>query len=165
MATIVIDSMSPRDWPAVREIFREGIATGNATLETQVPEWDVWDARHRKDCRLVARVGDQVIGWTALVPYSNRSVYAGVAEVVLYVAESGWGQGIGKLLLRAMIDTSEKAGIWTLQAIVLPENIASIMVLRVCGFREVGRREKIGRVNGIWRDILLLERRSKVVGV
>ena len=152
-------------WPTVREIYGQGIATGNATFETELPDWEKWDHSHRKDCRLVAveTSGSQVVGWAALSPVSNRHVYRGVAEVSVYVASSARGRGIAKALLRALIRESEAAGIWTLQAGIFPENAASITVHKSCGFREVGVRQKIGSLNGIWRDVLLLERRSSIV--
>jgi phosphinothricin acetyltransferase len=141
------------------------LATGNATFETEVPEWEKWDNNHLRDCRLVARAKGQVVGWIALSPVSNRCVYSGVAEVSLYVKASVRGQGIGKALLRAVIKESEYAGIWTLQGGSFPENIASIALQKSCGFREVGRRERIGQMDGVWRDVILMERRSKVVGI
>jgi len=161
----VIESMTPADWPAVRAIYEEGIATGHATFETAAPEWAKWDAGHRPDCRLVARNNSEVLGWAALSPVSGRCVYAGVAEVSVYVAAAARGQGVGKSLLAALIDAAEQAGIWTLQAGIFPENTGSMALHRAGGFREVGRRERLGQMNGIWRDVALLERRSKVVGV
>jgi L-amino acid N-acyltransferase YncA len=129
------------------------------------PEWPEWDAAHRDDCRLVARRTGQVVGWAALSPVSRRCVYGGVAEVSVYVAESARGQGIGRALLSALIDASEAAGIWTLQAGIFPENEASVRLHKSCGFRVVGRRERIGQLHGVWRDTLLLERRSRHAGV
>lgn len=159
-----IVSMAAVDWPAVREIYRQGIASRNATFETEIPPWEQWDARHRKDCRLVAR-GSEVLGWAALSPVSGRAVYAGVAEVSIYVAESVRGGGVGKALLQALIDESERHGIWTLQAGIFPENRASIALHKKCGFREVGVRHRPGKLHEIWRDVVLLERRSSKVGV
>jgi len=156
--------MKAEDWQAVQAIYREGIATGNATLETGAADWVEWDRRHRRDCRLVARREGEIAGWAALSPVSSRRVYAGVAEVSVYVAPSARGQGIGRALLRALIAESERQGIWTLQAGIFPENEASIALHQACGFREVGRRERLGRLHGVWRDVVLLERRSKVVG-
>jgi len=161
---VVIEAMQPDDWPQVEAIYREGIATGNATFETTVPAWEKFDAAHRKDCRLVARDGERVLGWAALSPVSARAVYAGVAEVSVYIAQAARGQGIGTALLRALIAESERAGVWTLQAGVFPENATSLALHQACGFRIVGRREKIGQMNGVWRDVLLLERRSQVAG-
>src|SRR5688572_10613157 len=159
-----IEPMLPSDWPAVRAIYAAGMATGNATFETSVPEWDTWDVAHRPDCRLVARHGEEVLGWTALSPISKRAVYAGVAEESIYIAESARGQGIGKALLIAVINASEEAGIWTLQTGIFPENVASIELHKACGFREVGIRERIGQRDGIWRDVVFLERRSQTTG-
>lgn len=160
----IIEPMTRDDWPAVSAIYAEGIATGDATFESRVPEWADWDRSHRPDCRLVARQQGQVTGWAALSPLSRRQVYAGVAEVSLYVASSARGQGIGGLLLRALIAASEQAGLWTLQAAIFPENRASLGLFGANGFREVGRRERLGQMAGRWRDVVLLERRSKTVG-
>jgi phosphinothricin acetyltransferase len=161
----VIEKLRPEDWPAVRAIYEEGIATGNATFETQVPDWEDWDASHLGDCRLVARKGGHIVGWGALSPVSGRCVYAGVAEVSVYVADAARGQGIGKRLLQALIEVSERWGIWTLQAGIFPENQASIGLHESCGFRQVGTRVRIGQLKGMWRDVVLLERRSETVGV
>jgi L-amino acid N-acyltransferase YncA len=152
------------DWEAVRSIYQDGIATGNATVETHAPDWESWNSNHRPDCRLVARDGDEVVGWAALSPVSTRSAYAGVAEVSVYVSESSRGSGVGKLLLSSLVSTSEAAGIWTLQAMIFVENEASIALHSSSGFRSVGIRERIGSLNGQWRDTLLMERRSNVVG-
>jgi phosphinothricin acetyltransferase len=138
--------------------------TSQTTFETEVPDWDQWDRSRLPHCRLVARSGEQVVGWAALSPVSLRPVYAGVAEVSLYVAAAVWGRGIGRALLRALIEESERAGIWTLQGAIFPENAASLALVKRCGFRAVGRRERIGRRDGLWRDTILVERRSKVVG-
>lgn len=162
---IIIEAMRPEDWEAVRAIYEAGIATKNATFETTVPVWEQWDAAHLKDCRLVARVNGVVVGWAALSPVSSRCVYAGVAEVSVYVVESAWEQGIGKSLLNALVAESERCGLWTLEAGIFPENTSSIALHRSCGFRVVGYRERIGQMDGVWRDTLLLERRSMVVGV
>lgn len=152
--------MAADDWEAVRRIYREGIATGNATFETEAPEWNRWDAAHLPHSRLVARDAAAIVGWAALSPVSPRRVYRGVAEVSVYVAESARGRGSGHMLLEALIGESERHGIWTLQAGIFPENIASLELHRKCGFRLVGRRERIGELGGVWRDVLLLERRS-----
>ena len=157
--------MRDGDWGAVRAIYCEGIATGNATFETDAPAWEAWDKGHLRACRLVARADDQVVGWAALSPVSGRCVYAGVAEVSIYVSASARGQGIGRALLAALVEASERAGLWTLQAGIFPENAASLALHRAHGFREVGRRERIGQMNGVWRDVVFMERRSKVVGI
>jgi L-amino acid N-acyltransferase YncA len=159
-----IEAMRQSDWSAVAAIYAEGIASGQATFETAVPAWAEWDGAHRADCRLVARRADQVVAWAALSPVSRRQVYAGVAEVSLYVAAAARRQGIGRALLQALIAASERQGLWTLQAGVLAENQASLALCQTCGFRVVGRRERLGQLHGVWRDVILLERRSQVVG-
>lgn len=164
MNTVVIDTLRPDDWPSVKAIYREGIATGMATFETEPPPWERWNAAHRLDCRFVARDGDRVLGWAALSPVSDWCVYTGVAECSIYVAEAARGQGIGKRLLGALIEASEAAGIWTLQAGIFPENAASLALHQACGFRVVGIRERIGQLHGVWKDVVFLERRSPVVG-
>jgi phosphinothricin acetyltransferase len=157
--------MTCADWPAVRSIYLEGIATGHATFETDAPSWEKWDANHLRDCRLAARAGEAVLGWAALSPVSGRCVYAGVAEVSVYVDANYRGQGVGRELLEALIDQSEQRGLWTLQAGVFPENRASLALHEKCGFRVVGRQERIGCMNGVWRDVIRLERRSRKVGI
>lgn len=161
----MIDNMHDTDWEQVRSIYLEGIATGHATFETSAPAWEKWDANHLREPRLVCRQDGRVVGWAALSPVSGRCVYAGVAEVSVYVAQDSRGQGIGQALLAALVEQSEERGIWTLQAGVFPENRASIDLHIRRGFREVGRREKLGKMAGVWRDVALLERRSKVAGV
>lgn len=156
--------MTPADWPFVMEIYLEGIATGDATFETSAPNWEQWDANHHQFARLVIKQAKTVVGWAALSRVSARQAYVGVAEVSVYVAEQSRGQGLGRQLLEALIADSEMSGIWTLQASVFPENVASRMLHRHCGFREVGERVRIAKLNGVWRSTLLLERRSKVVG-
>jgi len=170
--------MPPDLWPAVREIYREGVATGNATFETELPDWEKWDSSHRKDCRLVAvepfdedteevlisRNKLTVLGWAALSPVSARRVYRGVAEVSVYVSAAARGRGVGKTLLQALVQESEVNGIWTLQAGVFPENTASVALHKSCGFRKVGVRRQIGKLGDSWRDVLLLERRSRSIG-
>ena len=163
--SIAIDRMRANDWPAVRAIYEEGLATGQASFETVAPEWEAWDANHCPDGRLVARQGEQVIGWAALSPVSRRAVYRGVAEVSVYVAAAARGRGAGRALLVALIEASEAAGVWTLQASIFPENEASVALHRACGFRVVGRRERVAQHHGVWRDTLLLERRSSRAGV
>jgi L-amino acid N-acyltransferase YncA len=160
-----IVDMANEDWPAVREIYTEGIATGNATFETVVPDWTKWDGGHHKECRLLARDDREIFGWAALSPVSSRRVYAGVAEVSIYVAGTARGRGVGKALLKALIEASERTGIWTLQAGIFPENVASVRLHKSCGFREVGSRQRLGQFAGVWRDVCLLERRSARPGV
>lgn len=161
----VIDSMRPSDWDFTREIYIEGMTTGEATFETEAPDWERWDAGHLPQCRLVARNGDGVIGWAALSLVSKREVYAGVAEVSVYVASAARGRGVGSALMRALIEASERHGVWTLQSSVFPKNNASVALHLNHGFREVGGRERIARHHGVWRDTVMLERRSRVVGV
>ena len=159
-----IRAMTPEDWLAVRDILLEGIATGVATFETEAPGWDEWDRDHLRAARLVAAAGPRVVGWAALSPLSRRSAYSGLAEVSVYVAGSERGHGVGKALLNAIIEVSETSGLWTLQASIFPENAASLALHRCCGFRVVGRRRRIGRLLGVWRDVVLMERRSQKVG-
>ncbi len=149
-------------WPDVKKIYAEGVATGNATFQASIPEWEEWDSAHVQTPRLVAVENDKVLGWAALTAVSGRCVYAGVGEVSVYVSESARGKGIGKLLLNALIAASEQNGFWTLQAGIFPENTGSIKIHEDCGFRIIGKREKIGKMNGQWRDTLLLERRSSI---
>jgi len=188
-----IYTMRADDWDQVQSIYIQGILTGDATFELEVPSWDKWDASHLNNCRLVARehtaeaAGSQrcskgleagqagrlfygqpmdsvILGWAALSPVSSRCVYGGVAEVSIYIAEQFRGKGIGQVLLAALIQESERCGIWTLQAGIFPENVASIALHKRNGFREVGRRERLGKMNGVWRDVVLLERRSSIAG-
>ena len=159
-----IQPMLPRDWPQVRAIYLEGIATGNATFAQTAPEWQTWDAEHLTAARLVARAEDRLVGWAALSRVSGRCVYAGVAEVSIYIAEQARGRGVGRQVLDRLVIESEAAGIWTLQAGIFPENAASIALHERAGFRLVGRRERLGQMNGRWRDVVLLERRSRMVG-
>jgi L-amino acid N-acyltransferase YncA len=157
---IQIETMRPQDWEAVRAIYLEGIATGNATFEQSAPEWEKWDAGHLPGARIVARSEGDVVGWAALSAVSSRCVYAGVAEVSIYVAERARGRGVGRQLMAHLIAESEAAGIWTLQAGIFPENVASIALHQRAGFRIVGQRERLGQMNGRWRDVVLMERRS-----
>jgi len=158
-----VRDLRPGDWAEVARIYAEGIATGNATFETEVPSWEDWDAAHLPAQRFVAERDGRVCGWIAAVPVSSRRCYAGVAELSVYVGEEARGQGVGAELLAAVIESSERAGIWTLQTGVFPENAASLALLRRFGFRAVGTQERIGRLHGVWRDVVLLERRSEGV--
>jgi phosphinothricin acetyltransferase len=158
-----IENMIENDWDQVRAIYLEGIATGNATFETEAPSWESWDESHSKTCRLVAKDGNKILGWTTLSPVSGRHVYAGVADVSIYISHSYKGRGIGTALLRSMIELSEKEGFWTLQAGIFPENTSSIKLHNKAGFREVGIRERLGKMNGVWRDVVLLERRNGIL--
>ena len=152
--------MKASDWQQVRAIYLEGIRSGHSTFETDAPPWVLWDEGHLPFARLVMRDGEMILGWAALSPVSKRVVYRGVAEVTVYVSEKVQGKGIGRALLEALIDEAEKNGIWTLQASIFPENTASVQLHLRCGFREVGRRERIAMLNGVWRDTLLFERRA-----
>lgn len=153
------------DWPSVRRIYEDGIASGNATFESVAPTWQAWDIGHLRDCRLIAIDSRRVVGWAALSPVSSRCVYAGVAEVSVYVASDAQGREIGSHLLQALVTESERKGIWTLEASLFPENEASLALHKRCGFRVVGCRRKLGQMNGRWRDVLLLEKRSVRVGI
>ena len=158
-----LQAMRPDDWPAVRAIYEAGIATGDATFETAAPSWAAWDAGHLAGHRLVAVVAGQVAGWAALSPVSDRCAYAGVAEASVYVAAQATGRGVGRALLEGLVGGADAAGIWTVQAGIFPENTASLALHRRCGFRTVGVRERLGKLDGRWRDVVLLERRSPVV--
>jgi L-amino acid N-acyltransferase YncA len=155
--------MTRDNWDQVADIFRQGIETGIATFETQIPSYDKWDEAHVQSCRIIAMVGNSVVGWAALVPVSTRKVYSGVGEVSIYISNKFKGLRIGTKLLDKLIEESENKGFWTLQAGIFPENTASIKLHQNHGFRIVGYREKIGQLNGIWRDTILLERRSKKI--
>lgn len=165
MIGIEIRTLTADDWDAVSSIYLGGLATGQATFETQAPSWTQWNSAHLPVPRLVATSAERVLGWAALSQVSARAVYVGVAEVSVYVDNDSRGQGVGKALFGALITESEKNGIWTLQASVFPENVASIALHKSCDFCVVGRRERIGNRNGVWRDTVLLERRSKLVGI
>ena len=160
---MTVRDLRPDDWPEVARIYAEGIATGNATFETEVPAWEAWDESHLRGHRLVAEEDGQVVGWIALAPVSSRPCYAGVAEISVYVTESARGKGMGSELLAALVESAEHGGIWTLQTSVFPENEPSLALLRRFGFRAVGTRERIGQLHGVWRDTVLVERRSDVV--
>ena len=157
--------MQPDDWFAVSEIYAEGITTGFATFERDIPSYEIWDAAHMKSCRLVAVKENRVLGWAALSPVSNRCVYAGAAEVSVYIGQNNRGMGIGKLLMKHLIQKSENEGLWTLQSGIFSENEGSILLHIKMGFRYIGKREKVGKLNGVWKDNLLYERRSKIIGI
>jgi L-amino acid N-acyltransferase YncA len=163
IATTAIElrDLRPGDWPEVASIFEAGIATGNATFETEAPLWDAWDACHLQDHRLVAVENGRVIGWAALSPVSERCCYSGVAENGIYLSPEAQGRGVGRMLLERLVADSERAGIWTIQAGIFPENVASVQLHMRCGFRIVGTRERLGKLDGAWRDVVLLERRSE----
>ncbi len=163
--TLQIDPMLSADWTEVRAIYMEGIATRQATFEIQTPSWEAWDTAHLSSARLVARQDKTLVGWAALSPVSVRQVHAGVAEVSVYVAQSQRGVGVGRRLLEALIAASEANGIWSLQAVMFPENAGSVALHRRCGFRDVGHRERIASLDGVWRDTILLERRSQSTGI
>ena len=160
-----IDALLPNEWPRVCAIYLEGILSGNATFETEPPTWDQWDRAHLPFARLAARTDEGMVAWAALSPVSVRQCYSGVAEASLYVATATRGQGIGRALLQELIRVSEANNIWTLQASVFPENVASLKMCTSCGFRQVGRRKHIAKLNGLWRDTVLIERRSDRIGV
>jgi L-amino acid N-acyltransferase YncA len=163
--SLIIDSMRPQDWPQACVIYLEGIATGDATFETEAPTWESWHQAHLPFGRLALRDSEIMVGWAALSKVFSRCVYAGVAEVSVYVSSGQRGQGAGHLLLTRLIEASENNGLWTLQAGIFPENLASLALHQKCGFREVGRRAKLGKLHGVWRDVILLERRSLRVGI
>ena len=161
--------MKPEDWEQVRAIYLEGINTGNCTFESEAPDWEKWDLTHLSEHRFVVREDSRILAWAALSPVSSRSVYSGVAELSLYVAATHRGKGVGSVLLETVIRATENAGLWTLQGGIFPENTPSLCLVRKHGFREIGRREKIGKMThgvlaGAWRDVILVERRSTVAG-
>lgn len=161
---LCIDAMTDRDWPEVLQIYMEGLATGVGSFETEAPSWDQWNAGRLSHSRLVAR-DDGVLGWAALSPFSKRSCYAGVAEVGIYIAARARGRGVGRALLKALIESAESHGVWTLQGATIASNAASLALQASCGFRVVGRRERIGKRDGEWQDTILTERRSDKVGI
>jgi L-amino acid N-acyltransferase YncA len=162
LTRMTIRELQPADWPAVAGIFEEGIRTGNATFETTAPTWEAWDAGHLADHRLVVTLDGDVVGWAALSAVSDRACYSGVAEHSIYVAERVRGLGFGRQLLAALVAAADAGGIWTLQSGVFPENEASLALHLSLGFRVVGVRERLGRLDGVWRDVVLLERRSEM---
>lgn len=163
MSEPTVRELRPEDWPQVAAIYAEGIATGDATFETEIPSWEAWDAGH-PGFRFVVEDASGILGWAATSGYSDRCCYRGVAEESVYVGERARGRGVGRLLLGELVARTEAAGIWTLQAGIFPENKPSLRLHLGCGFRLVGVRERLGELNGVWRDVLLLERRSASVG-
>jgi L-amino acid N-acyltransferase YncA len=159
----IVREMNVTDWDMVRAIYLEGIATGNATFQTSVPLYSIWNEEHLSVCRLVVEVEGEVLGWAALGAFSSRAVYYGVAKVSIYVAKKSWGRGLGHTLLSELVNASEKGGFWSLEAAILDRNIASIKLHKRCNFRIVGVRKKLGKLDGKWRDVILMERRSKVI--
>ncbi len=162
-APIAIEKLRPKHWPHVARVYAEGIATGNATFETEVPTWEAWDSAHLPEHRFVALREGDVVGWAAVSPVSDRCVYGGVVEHSVYIAASARGLGVGQRLLEELIAATEAAGIWTIQTGIFPENEGSVRLHERVGFQVVGRRKKLGKLNGQWRDVLLLERRSETV--
>ena len=165
MSDFILRPISSEDYPQIRDIYLEGIATGHATFETEAPDWEGWDEKFLRDCRVVAERDGEVLGWAALSPVSDRCVYGGVAEVAVYVADRARGQGLGTDLLATLVQSSERAGLWTLQAGIFPENVGSVRIHEKCGFRVIGTRMRLGKMGDEWRDVLLMERRSTVTGV
>lgn len=160
-----IDRMKPSDWDQVKKIYLDGVKTGLATFQTGAPEWNEWDQGHIKSCRIVARSGDSILGWAALSPTSSRCCYKGIGEVSIYINETCKGKGIGTALIQHLISESENNGFWTLQSAITKENAASLALHKKCGFREIGFREKIAQMpDGTWHDVVLVERRSYVIG-
>lgn len=157
--------MQDSDWSNVARIYAEGMATGYATFEKDVPSYEDWNKDHLSNCRIVAEEKGEIYGWAALSPVSGRCVYGGVAEVSVYVAENARGLGVGKSLMQALITQSEDAGLWTLQAGIFPENTASIILHEKVGFRKIGYRERVGKLDQTWKDNVLFERRSTKVGI
>lgn len=165
MESISIRDMQPEDWQEVSKIYKEGIVTGMATFEKEVPEYNAWNNAHLDHCRIVATKNNDILGWAALSPVSSRCVYGGVGEVSVYVSQNSRGEGVGSLLMNALISKSELEGFWTLQSGIFPENLSSIELHKKTGFRYIGKRERIGSLDGTWKDNLLFERRSKLIGV
>jgi len=167
MKTELVDiiPMIPAHWGAVAHIYKEGIDTGMATFEKEIPSWEHWDSHHIKSCRLVARMQGSVIGWAGLSSVSSRCVYGGVAEVSVYVAHGARGKGVGELLMNRLISESESIGYWTLQSGIFPENESSIKLHKKTGFRTIGFRERIGQLDGVWKNNILMEKRSKTIGL
>ena len=159
-SALQVDELTAGDWPAVSAVYADGIATRNATFETEVPAWEAWDSSHLADHRFVALREGEVVGWAAASAVSGRCCYSGVVENSVYVAEAARGQGVGRRLLEELIASTETAGIWTIQAGMFPENEGSIRLHGAVGFEKVGTHKRLGKLDGVWRDVLLLERRS-----
>lgn len=162
---MTIRSMQISDWDEVAQIYAEGIQTGFATFEQQVPTYESWDKAHIESCRLVAEEGGKILGWAALSPVSSRCVYGGVGEVSVYIGEKSRGKGVGKALLTQLVKESEDAGFWTIQSGIFPENDASIALHEKVGFRFIGKRERVAKIHGIWKDNFLFEKRSNTIGI
>lgn len=162
---MTIQSIHKDNFPAVMEIYQQGLATQTATFQNVIPQWEEWDIGHLSCCRISIYHHGRMLGWTALTPVSSRCVYAGVAELSIYIAQNERGKGLGKILMNELITQSEVNGIWTLQAGIFAENKISIHLHESCGFRQVGFREKIGKKNGLWKDNVLMERRSTTIGI
>ena len=162
---VEIQQMKPSDWLAVADIYKQGIETKMATFETKVPEWEQWNENHIESCRLIAKINENTVGWAALSAVSSRCVYGGVAEVSVYVSSLVRGKKIGEYLLRNLIDQSEEQGYWTLQSGIFPENLASIRLHEKLGFRKIGYKERIGQLEGDWKDNILMEKRSNKKGL
>ncbi|RDY60134.1 GNAT family N-acetyltransferase [Flagellimonas nanhaiensis] len=160
-----VRAMTPQDWEQVSQIYKEGISTGIATFELNVPSYESWDQAHLEKCRLIAEEEGNILGWAALSPVSSRCVYGGVGEVSVYVASKSRGKGVGKLLMERLIEESEEAGLWTIQSGIFPENQASVKLHEKVGFRYIGKRERVGKIHGVWKDNLLFEKRSKKIGI
>lgn len=160
---VEIEEMRPEDWSDVSRVYAEGIATGQATFEEHAPAWDEWDHGHLPECRLVARRDGRVVAWAALAPVSGRECYRGVAEVSIYVAAAERDRGVGRALAQALVEASERAGIWTLEGWIFPENRASLALCEAFGCRVVGVRERLGKMGDRWRDVVLVERRSAAI--
>lgn len=160
-----IIELLPSHWEDVKTIYLHGIATKQATFQTEAPTWEEWNTGHLADLRYAAIIDGSVAGWAALTPVSGRCVYAGVTEVSVYIHEAFRGKGVGTALLQKLITDSEAGSIWTLQSGIFPENLASIALHEKLGFRKIGYREKIGKMDGVWRDTVLMERRSKITGL
>lgn len=165
VASMIVIEISEENFPEVARIYGEGLATGTATFETTIPSWEKWDSGHLSFGRILVVEENQYLGWAALSPVSSRCVYGGVAEVSIYVSESARGKGVGEFLLRNLIEISEANNIWTLQSGIFRDNVASHKLHMKCGFREIGYKERVGQLKGIWKDNVLLERRSKIVGI